>query len=64
MVLIYQVQLHHHLESAEQQQTLLDAATAEEMKMLAPAAVGQSPHGQGWAVDIDYYSKSKRVDEK
>ena len=24
--------------------------------MFTPAAVGMSPHGQGWAVDINYYS--------
>ena len=25
-----------------------------------PAPVGQSPHGQGWAIDIDYYSKANQ----
>ena len=44
--------------SAEQQQALLDAASAGDRNVMTPAAVGQSPHGQGWAVDIDYYSKA------
>ena len=44
--------------SAEQQQALLDAAAAGDRNVMTPAAVGQSPHGQGWAVDIDYYSKA------
>jgi len=37
---------------------LLDAAAAGDRNVMTPAAVGQSPHGQGWAVDIDYYSKA------
>ena len=44
--------------SPEQQQALLDAAAAGDRNVMTPAAVGQSPHGQGWAVDIDYYSKA------
>ena len=44
--------------SPEQQQALLDAAAAGDQNVMTPAAVGQSPHGQGWAVDIDYYSKA------
>ena len=44
--------------SPEQQQALLDAAAAGDKNVMTPAAVGQSPHGQGWAVDIDYYSKA------
>ena len=44
--------------SPEQQQALIDAAQAGEPNAISPAAVGTSPHGQGWAVDIDYYSKA------
>jgi len=44
--------------SPEQQQALIDAAQAGDPSAISPAAVGQSPHGQGWAVDIDYYSKA------
>ena len=44
--------------SPEQQQALVDAAAAGDPAAINPAPVGQSPHGQGWAVDIDYYSKA------
>ena len=44
--------------SPEQQQALVDAAAAGDPNAISPAAVGTSPHGQGWAVDIDYYSKA------
>ena len=44
--------------SPEQQQALIDAASAGDENVISPAPVGQSPHGQGWAVDIDYYSKA------
>ena len=44
--------------SPEQQQALIDAAQAGDPNAISPAAVGTSPHGQGWAVDIDYYSKA------
>ena len=44
--------------SPEQQQALIDAAAAGDPNAISPAAVGTSPHGQGWAVDIDYYSKA------
>ena len=44
--------------SPEQQQALIDAAQAGDPNAISPAAVGQSPHGQGWAVDIDYFSKA------
>ena len=44
--------------SPEQQQALIAAAEAGDENAINPAPVGQSPHGQGWAVDIDYYSKA------
>ena len=44
--------------SPEQQQALIDAADAGDENAINPAPVGQSPHGQGWAIDIDYYSKA------
>ena len=44
--------------SPEQQQALIDAAQAGDPNAISPAAVGTSPHGQGWAVDVDYYSKA------
>ena len=44
--------------SPEQQQALITAAEAGDENAINPAPVGQSPHGQGWAVDIDYYSKA------
>ena len=44
--------------SPEQQQALIDAAAAGDENAINPAPVGQSPHGQGWAIDIDYYSKA------
>jgi len=44
--------------SPEQQQALIDAAQAGDPNAISPAAVGQSPHGQGWAVDINYSSKA------
>ena len=44
--------------SPEQQQALIDAADAGDENAINPAPVGQSPHGQGWAIDIDYFSKA------
>ena len=44
--------------SPEQQQALIDAAASGDENAINPAPVGQSPHGQGWAIDIDYYSKA------
>ena len=44
--------------SPEQQQALVDAAEAGDKNVITPAPVGQSPHGQGWAIDIDYSSKA------
>jgi len=44
--------------SPEQQQALINAAEAGDENAINPAPVGQSPHGQGWAIDIDYYSKA------
>ena len=44
--------------SPEQQQALIAAAEAGDENAINPAPVGQSPHGQGWAIDIDYYSKA------
>ena len=44
--------------SPEQQQALIDAAQAGDPNAISPAAVGTSPHGQGWAVDVDYYSNA------
>ena len=44
--------------SPEQQQALIDAAEAGDENAINPAPVGQSPHGQGWAIDIDFYSKA------
>ena len=44
--------------SPEQQRALIDAADAGDETAINPAPVGQSPHGQGWAIDIDYYSKA------
>ena len=44
--------------SPEQQAALIDAAEAGDERAINPAPVGQSPHGQGWAIDIDYYSKA------
>ena len=46
--------------SPEQQQALIDAAEAGDESAINPAPVGQSPHGQGWAIDIDYYSKANQ----
>jgi len=46
--------------SPEQQQALIDAAEAGDENAINPAPVGQSPHGQGWAIDIDYYSKANQ----
>ena len=46
--------------SPEQQQALIDAADAGDENAINPAPVGQSPHGQGWAIDIDYYSKANQ----
>ena len=44
--------------SAKQQQELIDRAAAGDPNVMTPAPVGLSPHGQGWAVDINYYSKA------
>ena len=44
--------------SPEQQAALIAAAEAGDENAINPAPVGQSPHGQGWAIDIDYYSKA------
>ena len=44
--------------SPEQQQALIDAAASGDENAITPAPVGMSPHGQGWAIDIDYYSKA------
>ena len=44
--------------SPEQQQALVDASEAGDKNVITPAPVGQSPHGQGWAIDIDYSSKA------
>ena len=44
--------------SPEQQQALVDAAQAGDPNAINPAQPGNSPHGQGWAVDIDYASKA------
>ena len=44
--------------SPEQQQALINAAEAGDENAINPAPVGTSPHGQGWAIDIDYYSKA------
>jgi len=44
--------------SPEQQQALINAAESGDENAINPAPVGQSPHGQGWAIDIDYYSKA------
>ena len=46
--------------SPEQQQALINAAEAGDENAINPAPVGQSPHGQGWAIDIDYYSKANQ----
>ena len=44
--------------SPEQQQALVDAAEAGDENVINPAQPGNSPHGQGWAIDIDYTSKA------
>lgn len=44
--------------SAKQQQELIDRAAAGDPNVMTPAPVGLSPHGQGWAIDINYYSKA------
>ena len=44
--------------SPEQQQALVDAAEAGDKNVINPAQPGNSPHGQGWAIDIDYSSKA------
>ena len=44
--------------SPEQQQALINAAESGDENAINPAPVGQSPHGQGWAIDIDFYSKA------
>ena len=44
--------------SPEQQQALVDAAEAGDKNVINPAQPGNSPHGQGWAIDIDYTSKA------
>ena len=44
--------------SPEQQQALVDAAEAGDENVINPVQPGKSPHGQGWAIDIDYTSKA------
>ena len=44
--------------SPEQQAALVAAAAAGDERAINPAPVGQSPHGQGWAIDIDGMSKA------
>ena len=44
--------------SAKQQQELIDRAAQGDPNVMTPAPVGLSPHGQGWAIDINYYSKA------
>ena len=44
--------------SPEQQQALINAAESGDENAINPAPVGQSQHGQGWAIDIDFYSKA------
>ena len=44
--------------SPEQQAALVSAAQAGDPNAITPAAPGNSPHGQGWAVDIQFGSKA------
>jgi hypothetical protein len=44
--------------SPEQQAALVSAAQAGDPNAINPAAPGNSPHGQGWAVDIQFNSKA------
>ena len=44
--------------SPEQQAALISAAEAGDERAINPAPVGQSPHGQGWAIDITAGSKA------
>ena len=44
--------------SPEQQAALVAAAQAGDPNAITPAAPGNSPHGQGWAVDIQFGSKA------
>ena len=44
--------------SPEQQAALVSAAQAGDPNAISPAQPGNSPHGQGWAIDIDYSSKA------
>ena len=44
--------------SPEQQQALVDAAQAGDPNAINPAQPGNSPHGQGWALDIQFGSKA------
>ena len=42
--------------SPADQQALIDRAAAGDPNVMTPAPVGKSPHGQGWAIDINFYS--------
>lgn len=44
--------------SPEQQAALVSAAQAGDPNAISPAQPGNSPHGQGWAVDIQFGSKA------
>ncbi len=44
--------------TVKEQQELIDRAAAGDPNVMTPAPVGMSPHGQGWAVDLDYYSRA------
>ena len=44
--------------SPEQQAALVAAAQAGDPNAISPAQPGNSPHGQGWAVDIQFGSKA------
>ena len=44
--------------SPEQQAALVSAAQAGDPNAISPAQPGNSPHGQGWALDIQFGSKA------
>ena len=44
--------------SPEQQAALVAAAQAGDPNAISPAQPGNSPHGQGWAIDIQFGSKA------
>ena len=44
--------------SPEQQQALVDAAQAGDPNAINPAQPGNSPHGQGWALDMKFGTKA------